>query len=270
MIKRAISTLLIGLFCLTSSAGATLTREQTYSLFEKANQAFRRANSTADDPDHAKRLYKEAILNYSRIIDDGRVRNPKLYYNLANAYLLSGDVGNAILNYRRAEALDKGDTNIQKNLAFARSRRLDTVAVKSEQRIMQTLFFWHYDFSVRTKFLIGAVCFAIVCASLTVMTWRGRAAPWVVTAVICGLVTVCSLTSVVLETRARARRAGGVITAEKVVARQGDGQNYPESFKDPLHAGTEFDLLERRSGWLHVRLSDNNDGWIPENSADLI
>jgi len=270
MIKRAISTLLIGLFCLTSSAGATLTREQTYSLFEKANQAFRRANSTADDPDRAKRLYEEAILNYGRIISDGQVRNPKLYYNLANAYLLSGDVGNAILNYRRAEALDKGDTNIQKNLAFARSRRLDTVAVKSEQRIMQTLFFWHYDFSVRTKFLIGAVCFAIVCASLTVMTWRGRAAPWVVTAVICGLVTVCSLTSVVLETRARARRAGGVITAEKVIARQGDGQNYPESFKDPLHAGTEFDLLERRSGWLHVRLSDNNDGWIPENSADLI
>jgi len=74
---------------------------------------------------------------------------------------------------------------------------------------------------------------------------------------------------VVLETRARARRVCGVITTEKVVARQGDGRNYPESFKDPLHAGTEFDLLERRGGWLHIRLVDNSDAWIPDNAAGL-
>ena len=77
-------------------------------------------------------------------------------------------------------------------------------------------------------------------------------------------------TSVVLETRERARLICGVITDRDVLARQGDGQNYPPSFKDPLHAGTEFDVLERRPGWLHIRLSDNNDGWIPDNTAELI
>jgi tetratricopeptide (TPR) repeat protein len=255
---------------MASSAFAGLTKEQTSSLFDLANQAFRQANSVADDPDQARRLYEKAILNYEKIIGDGHVRNPKLYYNVANAYFLNGDLGNAILNYRRAEMLDKADTNIQKNLAFARSRRVDTVAVKTEERVLQTLFFWHYDFSVRTKFLLAGVCFAIVCISLALMTWRGRTAPRVVTGVICSLLAICFLTSVVMETRARANRVSGVITAEKVTARQGDGRNYPESFKDPLHAGTEFDLLERRSGWLHVKLSNNSDGWIPDNSADLI
>jgi hypothetical protein len=114
------------------------------------------------------------------------------------------------------------------------------------------------------------ICFAIVWASLTIMTWYGKAAPWIVTTVICGLLTICFLTSVVLETQARSHRVNGVITAPEVIARQGDGPNYPESFKDPLHAGTEFDLLERRSGWFHIRLSDNSDGWIPDNSADLV
>ena len=272
MIDRSISIMLMGLFlnCMAAPKGAALTKEQTYSLFEKANQAFRQANSIADDPDQAERLYEEAILNYEKITSDGQVRNPKLYYNLANAYLLNGDIGNAILNYRRAQTLDKSDTNIQKNLAFARSRRVDTVAVKTEERILQTLFFWHYDFSIKTKFIATCVCFAIVCISLTAMTWRPKATPWIAASVICGLLTICFLTSVVWETRARVKRVGGVITTEKVVARQGDGRNYPESFKDPLHAGTEFDLLERRSGWLHVRLSDNSDGWIPDNSADLI
>ena len=270
MINRSVSIMLIGLFRLTSSTDAALTEEQTYSLFEKANQAFRQANSTTDGPDLARRLYEKAILNYEKIISDGHVRNPKLYYNLANAYLLNADIGNAILNYRRAETLDKADTNVQKNLAFARSRRVDTVAVKTEERILQTLFFWHYDFSVKTKFLIACVCFAVVCIGLTLMTWRARAAAPVVTGVICGFLTICFLASVVLETRARSSRVSGVITVDRVIARQGDGRNYPESFKDPLHAGTEFDLLEQRSGWLHVRLSDNSDGWIPDNSADLI
>ncbi len=272
MINRSISIMLMGLSlnCTASATGAALTKEQTFSLFDQANQAFRQANSVVDDPDQAGRLYEKAILNYEKIISDGRVRNSRLYYNLANAYFLNADIGRAILNYRRAETLDKSDTNIQKNLAFARSRRIDAVTVKTEKRILQTLFFWHYDFSVRTKFLLAGVCFAIVCTGLTVMAWRGRAASSVVTGVVCGFLTICFLTSVVMETRARAGRISGVITAEKVTARQGDGRNYPESFKDPLHAGTEFDLLERRSGWLHVSLSDNSDGWIPDNSADLI
>ncbi len=272
MINRNLRITLIGLLllCLASPVEAVLSREQILSLFESGNQSFRKANSLADNPDEAKRLYEKAILNYEKIISDGEVRNPKLYYNLANACFLSGDIGRAILNYRRAEELDKTDANIQKNLAFARSRRIDKVAVKAEQRILKTLFFWHYDFSVGTKFLIACISFAIFCAVLTVMTWRGRAFHWVVTAAICGILTICFLASVVVETRARADEAPGVITADEVVARQGDGRNYPESFKDPLHAGTEFDLIERRPGWFHVRLSNNTDTWIPENSAELI
>ena len=247
-----------------------LQKEQVYSLFTQANQFFREANTTANDPDHAEKLYEKAILNYEKIISDGRIRNSKLFYNLGNAYFLKDDIGRAILNYRRAEKLDKSDTNIQKNLAFARSRRIDTVDVKTEERILETLFFWHYDFSIKTKFVVTCLCFAIVCISVTVMLWRGKSAPWIATAAICGLLTVSFLAPVVVEARTQAHRVCGVITAQQVVARQGDGPNYPESFKDPLHAGTEFDLLERRSGWFYIALSDDSDGWIPDNAAELI
>jgi tetratricopeptide (TPR) repeat protein len=272
MIKRSFSIMLtcLFLFCVASSTDAALSKEQTYLLFSQANQFFREANSITNDPDQVRRLYEKAILNYEKIISDGQIENPKLYYNLGNAHFLNGDIGNAILNYRRAEVLNKADTDLQKNLAFARSRRIDKVVVKAEERVLQTLFFWHYDFSIKMKFAVTCISFAFVCISLTVMTWYGKAAPWVVTAVICSVLTACLLASVVLEARARGSRLCGVIIARKVVARQGDGRNYPESFKDALHAGTEFDLLERRFGWLHIRLSDNSDGWIPDNSAALI
>ena len=58
--------------------------------------------------------------------------------------------------------------------------------------------------------------------------------------------------------------------AEEVVARQGDGKNYSPSFKDPLHAGTEFDVIETRPGWIHIKLFDDSDGWIPDKSAEMI
>jgi tetratricopeptide (TPR) repeat protein len=260
----------LALLRLAAPAQALLSREDAYSLLNQANQLFREANSTSNDPNRAKRLYGQAILNYEKIISDGQIQNSKLFYNLGNAYFLKEDLGRAILNYRRAEKLDKADTNLQKNLAFARSRRFDKVGVAPQERVFETLFFWHYDFGMKARFLIACLCFGIVSVSLTVMLWRGKAAPWIVTAAVGGLLTVCFLASVIVETRNQSQIACGVITAGQVIARQGDGPNYPESFKEPLHAGTEFDLMERRPGWLQIRLSDGSNGWVPDDSADLI
>jgi len=272
MIARISSLFLtaLTLLCLTATAGAALSKQDAYSLLAQANQSFREANAMSNDPNQVQRLYERAILNYEKIISDGQIQNSKLFYNLANAYFLKEDLGRAILNYRRAERLDKADTNIQKNLAFARSRRIDKVDVRAEDRVFETLFFWHYDFSTRTRLLIACLCFGIVSISLTVMLWRGKAAPWIISASVCGLLTICFLTSIILETSNQSKAAYGVITADEVVARQGDGPNYPESFKEPLHTGTEFNLLERRPGWFQIQLSDGSSGWIPDNSAEII
>jgi hypothetical protein len=248
---------------------AGMSTEQAYSLFSQATQRFREANS-ARDPEQAKKLYGKAILVFERIINEGGIKNAKLYYNLANAYFLKGDIGRAILNYRRAEKLDSSDANIQKNLTFARSKRIDKVVTKTEKRVLQTLFFWHYDFSIKAKFLFTCIFFGVVCVCVAGIIWFGRSVPWMVPVVICAILTICFLVSLVVESGTKAGRICGVITIGEVVARQGDGQNYAPSFKEPLHEGTEFVLLERRPGWFHIELSDNSDAWIPLISADLI
>jgi uncharacterized protein YgiM (DUF1202 family) len=45
---------------------------------------------------------------------------------------------------------------------------------------------------------------------------------------------------------------------------------YESSFQEPLHDGTEFTLVEERSGWYLIRLRDGSSGWIPIFSAELI
>lgn len=255
---------------LATPAGAQLPREQLYSLLGEANTMFQQANAAAGNPDRAAELYGKAILLYEKIIEQGRIHNAKLYYNLANAYFLTNDLGRAILNYRRAELLDRGDVNIRNNLAFARSQRIDKVAVTAEKRVLETLFFWHYDFSRRTKFLLACLFFALGCATATVMLWLGRGPARTTIAVLCAIGFVCFLASVAVEARQRSRTIHGVVTASEIVARQGDGLNYSVSFEDPLHAGTEFVLVERRPGWFHIELSDGSDAWIPDEAAGLV
>jgi len=221
---------------------------------------------------HKEKLYEKAILSYEKIINEGRIQNAKLFYNLGNAYFLKEDIGKAILNYRRAEKLDGADADIRKNLEFARSRRIDKIAPKTQERVLETLFFWHYDLSLRTRFILACLFFAAGCICVTAMIWLGRTrrgGPTVAAVIAAGLM-LCFAASVAVESRRAEAVVCGVITAQDVTARQGDGQGYPESFKDPLHSGTEFDLLEHRPGWLHIELPDDSDGWIPDNCAELI
>jgi len=243
-------------------------REDLYALLNEANAAFQQANA-AGDPAVARQSYDRAILLYERIIEAGKVRNAGLYYNLANAYLLKEDLGRAILNYRRAARLNGSDLNIKKNLAFARSRRIDRVETAAQRRVLETLFFWHYDLSLRTRFLLACVAFAVLCLSATAMIWRGRGTAGVAVAVLSGVLVLSLLSSILVETQRQDDTPYGVIIAAEVVARQGDGPNYPPSFKDPLHAGTEFAVVTQRPGWIHIRLSDGTDAWIPEDAAGL-
>jgi tetratricopeptide (TPR) repeat protein len=264
-----ISIVCLFLLAATVPAEAELSKEQIYALYNQANESFRQANS-AKDTDQAERLYEKATLSFEKIIDQGRVKNARLYYNLANAYFLQGRLGKAVLNYRRALKLDNSEENIRKNLAFARSKRIDKIPVKTEKRVLQTLFFWHYDFSLKTKFLFACIFFGIVCVCVAAAVWFGRSNTWTITTIICAVLMLCLLTSVALEYRTQKGKICGVITAKQVIARQGDGENYTPSFKEPLHEGTEFDLLEKRPGWFHIKLSDDSDGWIPEDDAELI
>lgn len=243
--------------------------EKTIELFAQANDAFHQGNSSKDK-ELRQKYYDQAIARFETIIDDGGVRNSKLYYNLGNAYLLGQDVGRAILNYRRAIALNSNDSDILKNLSFARDQRVDKIAEKSQQRVLKTLFFWHYDFSFQTRLFVSVLLFGIAFTLLTLILWFGNRSGFRVTLIICSILFLCFVSSVLVEYIVSLGSEFGVITASEVVARQGDAMNYPASFAEPLHSGLEFELLDVRTGWYYIELADKNRCWISQNAAELI
>ena len=90
------------------------------------------------------------------------------------------------------------------------------------------------------------------------------------TAAFTGALSALLLASLVAETVAGHRMAAGVIVAGEITARKGDGERYAPAFQEPLHSGTEFNNLETRGEWRHIRLADGQTCWIPLRAAETV
>jgi hypothetical protein len=208
-------------------------------------------------------------MRYENIVHRGGIRNGRLYYNIGNAYFRTKDIGRAILNYRRAQQYMPNDENLRQNLSYARTKRLDKIEEQQETRVFKTVFFWHYDLSTQDKILLFSLFF--------VSTWvLAAACRWVRKPALCWMVGVMAVLatltggSLVAESIALYRVRPGVIIDPSVIARKGDSSAYAPSFKTPLHAGTEFNLVKEREDWFHIKLSDGRTCWIPANTAELV
>ncbi|MBN1845840.1 MAG: hypothetical protein JW810_09170 [Sedimentisphaerales bacterium] len=255
----------------SSGFGAeTLSREQTTDLFLEARQCFREAlDQAASDPEKARQLYQKAALRLERIAEDGQIHNGKLFYNIGNAYFRLGDIGRAILNYRRAERWIPNDANLRQNLGYARSRRIDRIEEPQRTKVLQVLLFWHYDLSARSRLTLFTLCLAGACLAASLRLFLRRSfLRWLAWLGV-GL-ALLFLGSLALDGRARSGQNAGVILADEVVARKGDSQTYQPSFETPLHAGTEFELLEARQDWYHIDLLDGRQCWVPAGAAGLV
>lgn len=253
-----------------SSARAELGELEQSGLFKEGSDLFQQANDVSvSDPERAAELYRGAAMRFERIVREGGVENGKLYYNIGNARFRAGDLGLAILNYRRAEQFDPNDLNLQQNLGFARSRCKDEFGETEQAKVLHTVLFWHYDFSFGQRFGLFAVAFVVLWAAAALRLIAKRPfLPWVIG--IAGLVSVALGASLVAESIVIRGTRPGVVVAEEVVARKGDSETYEASFQEPLHAGTEFVLVEERGDWLQVELPDGRRCWLPAKDVGLV
>jgi len=262
--------ILAGLSFVSPDVCARLSGQEISTHLSQGEQQFRRAMELdRTDPDAAKAYYQEAILHYEAIVKEGGVRNGKLYYDIGNAYFRIGDVGRAILNYKRAELFMQNDPNLEQNLDYARNRRADRIEVQQREKVLKTLFFIHYDIPSRVKLFIFAISFGALWVSAAARIYLRTG--WLKLVVIVGAaVSGIFLASLVVDSVSFARSPEGVVTAQETVGRMGDADTYQQSFKEPLHAGAEFTLLEKRPGWWHIELENGDRTWISEGSAELV
>lgn len=249
--------------------GVDLSADQREAVLREAMlEADRGASVRLASSQQAQEAFANAAAKFQLLVDSG-VRNGRLYYNLANAYLESGRVGQAILNYRRAEELLPGDGRIEHNLRFARSLCRTQIEKEASRAFVDTLLFWHHGSSLLSRFRIAIVVnlvlwLLVLCAVLLPRyRWRYAIVPVVLVWLAIGF-------SVVADAKQAGTRLDGVLTADEVMVRKGNGERFAPQFEQMLYQGVEFRLLEEHLDWWHIELPDGKNGWIKADQAELI
>ena len=253
--------------CATARA---MDKAEVWNLYRDGEASFRQANEVRKtDPAKARELFEKAVASFETLQREGGIQNGRLFYNLGNIYFRLGEIGKAILNYRRAERFIPNDINLQQNLNFARSRRLDKIESRPQTQVYRTLFFWHYDLNGLARAWLFAACSS--CLWVLAGVYVLKRAAWLRHAAMgCALLSLLLAGSLGVEAYEQTHVRSGVILDKEVIGRKGDSTTFEPTFKDPLHMGVEFRLVEERKGWLHIELADGRRCWIPDSAAGTI
>jgi tetratricopeptide (TPR) repeat protein len=212
--------------------------------------AFRQGNAF-----YAAGDYPQAASAYESAIRSG-IYSANLFYNLGNTYARLGQPGRAVLNYRRALALEPADLAARANLLSLPGRPLaPDGSWLNRQTDLSDIDLWP---------LAAAGAGLLGLASLCL----GRR-PWRLPAAALG-VGVC-----LLFAGAAWRLDGGSKNAARaiVVSERGWMLDSPAANSKAitsLPAGSEVQVLSHQGAWVYVGLADGKLGWLHASTAEEI
>lgn len=233
-------------------------------LFDRASDLWR------SQPEDAARLYRDAAARFTSLSVSG-LRNAGVEYNAGNAYFRAGDLGRAVLHYRRGLAIAPRDGKLRANLSFVRSQVTPALAPSGAAAAWRSVAAWHQDIALATRawLAIGASLGGwAVLIGLRLL--RRRAAPLAGMAVAVLVVGVAAGGSAVWELRDRELRPHAVVVVGGTTLRLGRGDSYEPALRDPLGAGVELRILQERGGWVEVQLRNDQTGWLPAETVERV
>jgi tetratricopeptide (TPR) repeat protein len=215
--------------------------------------------------------YTQASQIYESIVAAG-VRDSVLYYNLANSYFKQGDLGRAILNYRRAHRLNPRDNDIRTNLAVARSQTLDKLEVEGEGSLTNAVQVAEDWLTINEASILALMLWLLVSGCLIVaILWPRfrRLCLW--TASVLGVFLIAGLISMANRLYTDWSYSSAVIVAPEVDVTSGPGTAEQYLVEFNLHTGAEVKIIESRPGWRRVALPGNDfQGWVPEEAIEPV
>lgn len=266
---RTSIVLLIITCCATAAADSGFIGVDLEQLFRDALADFDQAQQIRhDQPERARRLFRSAAQRFESLVS-AEVVNGHLEYNLGNCHLQLGDLGHAILHYRRAESLIPRDPLLKDNLKEARSRCLTSVQPERRSALMRNVFFWHFDTSHGERCYSAVALYAAFWLLLTIRSFIPRRSI-AVAALVTAVLTMAVGGSLAYDRWVTRYGPSGVVTGMDVAVYKGPGPSYQRQLVQPLQSGVEFTLRERRGEWWNITLVDGKTGWVDREATELV
>lgn len=219
------------------------------SLFQEANRFYEKGN------------YAEAIEIYQALLSRGV--SPEILFNLGNAWFQRGEVGRAILSYRRAQRLDPRDPAIRANLKYARQTVPGSVSIRPGFMDRALRYFTLDEIA-----LTAAAALWIWMALLAAIQCQPNLKPPLkiparLAAGAFALVALWLLFAYRAQTRPIA-----IVVAEQAPLRFGP---VPESqIAYTANDGAELRLLGQRGDWLQVADRSNRRAWGKKGDLEVL
>lgn len=209
--------------------------------------------------------YSSAVSAFEKVVETG-VENGELFYNLGNAYLKTGDLGNAVLWYEKALDLIPNDPDLLFNLDYALTLTKDEVR-ETTHPLVRILFFWKYQFNFKTIqwtaiFLNTALW--VVVSVMILMKKRVLRSSIVLMSALAFVFIFTSLFNFYEATHIKC----AVVLPEKISVRSGLTDEATELFV--LHAGTRVRVEKENNSHFRIRYTKDKIGWIKKEQAGLI
>jgi len=243
-------------------------QRQREVLRQALNDFDQAVSLAATEPQRASELYSRAAAGFTALIESG-LRSAGLEYNLGNTYLRLGQLGRAIVHYRRALLLDPSNDKIRANLEYARRQVEPYIPDTGAARLAQTLLFVHYNTSLRGRFVACALC---SIGGWLLLALRLRFAHRVLTTgglagIVAGLWLAASIW---WQVRADENYPPAVVVDQEVILRAGRGEGYEPALRQPMGPGVELRVLQTRGDWAEVRLPNGITGWLPLSAIERV
>jgi tetratricopeptide (TPR) repeat protein len=216
-------------------------------------------------PDPARIHFQKAALCFEKLRGRG-LANPALFRNQGNAYLLAGDLPEAILAYRRGLRLAPDDFALQELLARAREQVIYAQPGSFGRPPVEHRPPWLPRLPRNGTLLLTGLLYG--CAWLASTRWWMKRQGWLLVlasaTLFLSLLLALGFTLQGLEDLKEEKYPLVVIAQDGVLLRQGNSVAYPRRFDIPLNRGTEARRLFQRGDWLQVELSGGETGWVAQ------
>jgi hypothetical protein len=217
--------------------------------------------------------YAQAAQAYQQLAGQG-FASGALFYNLGNAQFKQGNLGQAVLNYRRAQQYTPRDPDVAANLAVARALATDQGEAVASGGILSRA-----GRAVRSQMSLDEVALVAlgswIAFVLSLLLWGSvkRGGVWqkrlgaasTVLAVVLAVSVLALGSSLYVEKRS----SDGVIVAPEVAVTSGPGSQYGSEFT--LHSGAEVSLVEAQGNWVRLAVPGSElEGWIPASAIETV
>jgi hypothetical protein len=244
----------ISLVVLSVLAQGYYTPREAQEIFNRAGEAYYRED------------YPAAKQEYLKLLSHG-FGGADVLYNLGTTCLNQGDLGDAVLYLERARRFGGSTSDIEANLAVARSRQLDQVVGGSDEVFVERVANAVRERSVSFAFLIAWSVGFLVLLLARYLPGRRQVVGRALAALLI-LMGVISGSLLLVHASVRAAYNDAVVIAKSLPAREFPGEIGKVSFE--IHAGLKVRVLEASGRYVKIRLPNGLEGWAARESISSI